>query len=95
MATIKMNLPAELGRFRFPKSLNRRLHDLLDKQDRGELLTSAEKEEAEGLVEVAEMISLLKLRIEVTGRKANASKPLSQSKLAKANHHQTSRLRKA
>jgi hypothetical protein len=39
-----------------------RLHDLLDRQDRGEDLTLEERREAEGLVDLAERLSLLKLR---------------------------------
>ena len=61
---IEVELPGDLRQFRFPKALDRRLHDLLDKQDRGDKLTAAERKEAEGLVDVAEMLSLLKLRAE-------------------------------
>ena len=39
-----------------------RLQGLLDRQDRGESLTPAERREAEGLVEMAECLSLLALR---------------------------------
>jgi len=35
---------------------------LLDKQDRGEALTDDESAEAEGLVELAELLTLLRLR---------------------------------
>jgi hypothetical protein len=41
-----------------------RLTELLDRQDRGQPLTDAEREEAEGLVTLAETLSLIKLRAE-------------------------------
>lgn len=51
---------------RFPEALNRRLHTLLDKQNNeGVKLTDEEKAEAEGLVEIAELLSFLKLSVEV------------------------------
>jgi len=37
---------------------------LLDKQDNGQLLTSAEQREAEGLVDLADLLSLLRFRDE-------------------------------
>jgi hypothetical protein len=45
-----------------PEGVDRRLHSLLDKQDRGEPLTEDELAEAEGLVNLAELLSLLRLR---------------------------------
>lgn len=52
----------ELVQFELPPAVQKRLQSLLDRQDSGEELTSAEREEAEGLVELAEFLSLLKLR---------------------------------
>lgn len=52
----------ELKRFRLPAGVQRRLKELLDRQDAGQVLTAAERCEAEGLVELAELLSLLKLR---------------------------------
>jgi hypothetical protein len=51
-----------VDKFRLPKGVNGRLQDLLDRQDRGEELTPAERMEAEGLVNLAELLSLLRLR---------------------------------
>jgi hypothetical protein len=66
---IEVAIPGGLRRLRFPKALDRRLQNLLDKQDRGEKLTSAERQEAEALVEVSRTLSLLKTRVEgVAGR---------------------------
>ena len=42
--------------------LSDRLQELLDRQDGGKRLTSAERKEAEGLVNLAELLSLLRLR---------------------------------
>ena len=57
-------LPLEMRQFRLPESVHSRLTDLLDKQDRGEELTAKERAEADGLVTLAEFLSLLKLRSE-------------------------------
>lgn len=48
--------------FRLPDGVNRRLQTLLDKQDQGHALTPAEQSEAQGLVDLAEWLSLLRLR---------------------------------
>ena len=44
--------------------MSERLTELLDRQDRGQPLTDAERAEAEGLVALAETLSLIKLRAE-------------------------------
>jgi hypothetical protein len=54
--------PSELSRFKLPAGVQRRLTELLDRQDSGTSLTAAERREAEGLVEMAEFLSLLKLQ---------------------------------
>ena len=59
---IELEMPADLKQFRLPKGVNRRLQDLLDKQSRDGKLTRAERHEAEGLVNLADMLSLLRLR---------------------------------
>lgn len=58
----RLHAPRDLGKFHLPSGVQQRLHELLDRQDRGTALTTAERREAEGLVELAEMLSLLKLR---------------------------------
>ena len=55
-------MPAGMDKFRLPKGVNNRLQGLLDRQDRGEELTPAERMEAEGLVDLSELLSLLRLR---------------------------------
>jgi hypothetical protein len=61
---IELELPDDLGRFRLPPALNARLQQLLDRQDSGSPLTPDERQEAEGLVEVADLLTLLRLRSE-------------------------------
>lgn len=62
--TVKIDMPISAEQIRLPKGVNDRLQKLLDRQDRGEKLTSAELKEADGLVELAEMLSLMRLRTE-------------------------------
>jgi hypothetical protein len=59
---VEIEMPASLEQFRLPPAVNERLQKLLDRQDRGETLTSSERKEAEGLVDLAEFLSLLRLR---------------------------------
>jgi hypothetical protein len=56
-----IEIPADLAHFRLPDAVQTRLQHLLDKQDAGEKLTPEEREEAEGLVDLAEFLSLLQL----------------------------------
>ena len=59
---VEIEVPADLDRFRLPQGVNDRLQELLDRQDRGEALTAAERTEAEGLVDLSELLALLRLR---------------------------------
>lgn len=54
--------PGELARLRLPPGVDARLQSLLDRQERGETLTAAERREARGLVELAEILALLRMR---------------------------------
>jgi hypothetical protein len=60
-----LKLPADLARLKFPEALDNRLQELLDRQDRAGDLTPTERQEAEGLVELAELLTLLRMRAEV------------------------------
>lgn len=60
--TIDFELPGDLARFHLPKGVSARLQVLLDRQDCGQPLTEAERQEAEGLVDLADLLSWLKLR---------------------------------
>jgi hypothetical protein len=57
-----IEIPIELTRFQLPEAVHARLQLLLDRQDADETLTPMERQEAEGLVELAEFLSLLHLR---------------------------------
>ena len=67
---LEIQVPGDLAKFRLPKGVQRRLHALLDKQDQGHRLTTAERREAEGLADLADLLSLLRLRAERPGRKS-------------------------
>jgi hypothetical protein len=72
--TIELQMPGDLARFRLPRGVNARLKELLDRQDNGTSLTAAERHEAEGLVDLAEILTLLRLRAERANRhRANRS----------------------
>ena len=62
--TLDVDLPADLARFRLPEAVAGRLQALLDRQDSGQQLTANEREEAEGLVDLSEFLTLLRLRAE-------------------------------
>lgn len=59
---LELLIPDDMAGFRLPPGVDERLTSLLDRQDGGERLTKAERQEAEGLVELAEMLALLRLR---------------------------------
>jgi hypothetical protein len=62
--TIDVELPQDLAKFQLPPAVQDRLRDLLDRQDAGQPLNAAERSEAEGLVDLAELLTLLKQRAE-------------------------------
>ena len=68
---VEVEMPADVDKFRLPKGVNERLQNLLDRQDQGEKLTSAERMEAEGLVNLAELLSLLRLRVQRVWREGS------------------------
>lgn len=70
VVAIELEMPDDLARFRLPPAVNKRLQALLDRQDIGARLTTAERKEAEGLVNLAELLSLLQLRAGRAGRRA-------------------------
>jgi hypothetical protein len=56
-----VEIPIELTRFQLPPAVQNRLQFLLDRQDEGYSLSQAERQEAEGMVELVEFLSLLHL----------------------------------
>ncbi len=69
-AVIKIEIPVSLRQIKLPKGVDKRLQKLLDQQDKGEKLTAAEKNEAEGLIDLAKMLSLLRLRSQRVSRES-------------------------
>ena len=61
---LNIDLPGDLARFRLPVAVASRLQSLLDRQDSGQSLTVQERDEAEGLVNLSELLTLLRLRSE-------------------------------
>lgn len=57
-----IEIPIELTQFQLPQAVQDRLNLLLDSQDEGYTLSLSERQEAEGMVELAEFLSLLSLR---------------------------------
>ena len=58
----EIEIPADLARLHLPEGLDRRLQALLDRQDGGTALSPDEQAEAEGLVDLADLLTLLRLR---------------------------------
>ena len=66
-----LEIDSAIAYFELPPAVQARLQELLDRQDQGDQLTEAERQEAEGLVELAEFLSLLRLRAQRTAIKNN------------------------
>ena len=62
--TIDVELPNDLEKCRLPAAVQQRLDRLLDQQDSGLALSDDERSEAEGLVDLAEFLTLLRMRAE-------------------------------
>lgn len=67
-ALVQIELPVALDQFKLPEGVNDRLQELLNRQDQGIALTASERKEAEGMVELAELLSLLRLRAQRISR---------------------------
>lgn len=61
---VTIQLGDDMPELRLPAGVQARLTELLDRQDLGTGLTDAERAEAQGLVSLAELLSLLRLRVE-------------------------------
>lgn len=73
---IELELPEDLARLTLPPALHRRLQTLLDKQDLEGTLTEHECQEAESLVNLSGLLSLLKLRTQQAQRSSSRHPPL-------------------
>jgi hypothetical protein len=67
---LEVEMPEEMSRLQLPEGVERRLHELLDKQDSGQPLTDNERREAEGLAHMNDFLSLLRLRSERLSKRA-------------------------
>ena len=59
---VELQLPDDFARFSMPSALHGRLQELLDRQDRDGKLSPRERREAKALANLAELLSLMKLR---------------------------------
>jgi len=59
---IQVELPDDLAGLRLPPAVAERLQTLLTQQDAGRELSRSERAEAEGLVNLAELLAYLRLR---------------------------------
>ena len=60
--TVELELPEDWQALRLPEALQERLENLLDLQDTQGSLSSQERREAEALVQLVDMLALLRLR---------------------------------
>lgn len=62
--SFEIEMPKGWETVRLPDGVNRRLQELLDRQDAGTTLTNDEAGEAQGLVDLSEWLTLVRLRSE-------------------------------
>lgn len=60
--SFEIEMPTGWETVRLPNGVHHRLQELLDRQDAGQQLTPSEADEAQGLVDLAEWLSLVRLR---------------------------------
>ena len=66
--TVELGLPQNWKHFLMPAILKARLSSLLDEQDKTGKLTKAERDEAQALTELVDLLSLMKLSAKRAGR---------------------------
>ena len=59
---VELDLPKPWRKFRLPPALDGRLRELLDRQDHDGKLSPRERQEAEELVELVDILTLMKAR---------------------------------
>lgn len=67
----EIEVPDTLNQLRLPPGVGDRLTALLDRQDAAGGLSDAERREAEGLADLAELLSLLRMRAQRLGSNPN------------------------
>jgi hypothetical protein len=65
---VELDLPKDWRRFRLPRALHDRLHELLDRQDRLGELSRRERREAAALAELVDLLSLMRLRAKLASK---------------------------
>ncbi|MFO0224919.1 MAG: hypothetical protein ACK56E_16500 [Planctomyces sp.] len=68
--TVELELPEDWQALQVPEALHERLQDLLDRQDEQGSLSSQERREAEALVQLVDMLSLMRLRAEAVQKRS-------------------------
>ena len=66
---VELDLPKDWQQFRLPPALHDRLQELLDRQDDSGKLLPRERREAQALTQLADMLSLMRLRAEAAKRR--------------------------
>jgi len=66
---LELDLPKDWRQFRLPPALHDRLQELLDRQDGSGKLQARERREAHALTQLADMLSLMRLRVEAAKRR--------------------------
>ena len=68
--TVELELPEDWQALQLPQALHERLQDLLDRQDEQGCLSSQERREAEALVQLVDMLALMRLRVEAVQKRS-------------------------
>lgn len=66
---VQLELPKDWKKFRMPRALDNRLQELLDRQDFEGKLSHRERREATALAELADMLSVMRLRAQVAAKR--------------------------
>jgi hypothetical protein len=62
---VELELPEDWQALQLPEALQERLQDLVDRQDEQGSLSSQERREAEAMVQLVDMLALMRLRADV------------------------------
>jgi hypothetical protein len=66
---VELELPKDWRHLRMPPALHDRLQELLDKQDREGKLSPRERREANALAELVDILSVMRVRAQVAGKR--------------------------
>jgi hypothetical protein len=64
-----MSARVDWKKVRFPRALQERLQELLDRQDREGKLSARERREATALVELVDLFALMRVETQLAGRR--------------------------